>query len=154
MSIKPYAKVFTLSAVALALSACNSSDKDSISYANPGMPSGISVTEPIATPALNNSDIAIVDGNIEVTNNKSNVVAYNENVNPILQILSGFNSIWAIGDQTWSSTGSNSLTVADGYETYTGVDGGATNSTSKALLLNFSGEMTLDEEVWHITLIM
>ncbi len=148
MSNKPYAKVFTLSAVALALSACNSSD-DSTTYTNPGMPSGTSVTQPITSPSLDGADIAVVDGNIEVTNNKNNVVAYNENVNPILQILSGFNNIWTVGHEGWSSTGSNSLTVAPGYETYTGVDGGATNSTSKALLLNFSGETTLDEEVWQ-----
>jgi len=144
------AKMFTLSAMALILTACNSSDDTSKkAYINPGIPEGSSATQFISSPVLNATGITVVDGDIEKTNDKHNVVAYNEDVNPILQILSGFNYIWKVGDESWSSTGSNSQTVATGYETYSGVEGGASNSTSKALQLDFSNATTLDTEVWQ-----
>ncbi|WP_409421290.1 phosphatase PAP2 family protein [Pseudaeromonas sp. ZJS20] len=140
-------KVFALSAITLTLAACNSDDDTA--YTNPGMPAGVSTTAYIAAPALSGSEVAVVEGNIPVTNAKSNIVAYDEAVNPILQILSGFNSLWSNGDTTWLSTGSDSLKVASGYESYTGVDGGGTNSTSKALLLDFGNEATLNADVWQ-----
>lgn len=156
MLSKPHAKVFALTAITLALSACNSSDgsennnqetSKGVVYTNPGIPKGVTETEIIAEPDIDGT--SVIDGNIPVTNFKGNVIAYNEDVNPILQILSGFNDIWFHGDETWASTGSSTNTVAEGFETYTGTSGGASNSTSRALLLKFDGATTLNEAVWH-----
>ncbi len=148
MKISHQQKTFALTALTCALlSACNSDSDSEASYTKPALPTGLGYEQTVDITDI--SGTAVVDGDIEVTNYKKNIVAYDEAVNPILQVLTGFNDIWSVGDSTWSSTGSADLDVADGYESYTGVDGGATNSTSSALLLDFSGANTLDDDVWQ-----
>ncbi|MFB9134617.1 phosphatase PAP2 family protein [Vibrio olivae] len=144
MTHSPHLRTFTLTTLTLALlTACNSED----TIEQPTLPQGLGYQQQVPKPEI--SGATVVDGDIPVTNFKGNIVAYNEQVNPILQILSGFNAIWSVGDATWSSTGSNTAAIADGYETYTGISGGATNSTNLALQLHFGGETTLDSEIWH-----
>ena len=142
-------KMFTLTAIACALTACNSSDDNNNAYVKPSEPVGTSYSETIAIPDLSGSDIAIVDGNIPITNDTHNVVALDETTSPMLQILSGFKAIWTHGDDTWASTGSNSLKVAEGYEAYAGIDGGASTSTSKAMQLNFANNAILNNTIWQ-----
>ncbi|WGY47125.1 phosphatase PAP2 family protein [Vibrio sp. ABG19] len=138
-------KIFTLTALAAALlSACNS---DSTNFDKPAVPQGLGYEQSVSVPLINGTPV--VDGDIPVTNAKGNVVAYHAGVNPILQILAGFDDIWTLGDTTWASTGSDSLSIATGYETYTGISGGATNSTSRALLVDFGAEQTLDQDIWQ-----
>ena len=149
MTYSTASKMFTLTAIACALAACNSNDDDNQAYTKPLEPVGTSYTESLTPPVLSGSDIAIVDGNIQITNDKNNVVALDETTSPMLQILSGFNGIWTHGDEIWASTGSNSLKVAAGYEAYNGIDGGASSSTSKALQLNFANNTILDAKVWQ-----
>ncbi|MCL1090055.1 phosphatase PAP2 family protein [Shewanella profunda] len=149
MKYSTASKMFTMTAIACALSACNSSDDDKNQYVKPIEPIGTSYTETVAVPALSGSDIAIVDGNIPVTNDKNNIVAFDETASPMLQILNGFNRIWTHGDETWASTGSNSLKVAAGFEAYNGIEGGASTSTSKALQLNFDNNAILDQTIWQ-----
>lgn len=141
-------KRLMLTAIACALlSACNTDSDTQTSYSKPAVPTGLGYEQSVPLASL--SGTAVVDGDIVVTNAKGNVVAYDNNVNPILQILSGFDQIWSVGDTTWLATGSSDLSVADGYESYTGVAGGATNSTSGALSLDFANETTLDADVWQ-----
>lgn len=148
MKYSTTSKMFTMTAIACALSACNSSDDDTHVYVKPSEPVGTAYIETIPEPELSGSDVAIVDGNIPVTNDNHNVVALDETTSPMLQILNGFNRIWTHGDETWASTGSNTLTVAAGYEAYKGIDGGASASTSEALQLSFVNNAILDETVW------
>lgn len=148
MKISHQQKLWALTAISCAiLTACDAESDSENSYSKPALPTGLGYEQIITTPDI--SGTAVVDGDIEVTNYKGNIVAYDEGVNPILQILTGFNDIWSVGNSTWSSTGSSDLNVADGYETYTGIERGATNSTSSALLLEFDGENTLDDKVWQ-----
>ncbi len=148
MKISHQQKIWALTAISCAiLTACDAESDSENSYSKPALPTGLGYEQIITTPDI--SGTAVVDGDIEVTNYKGNIVAYDEGVNPILQILTGFNDIWSVGNSTWSSTGSSDLNVADGYETYTGIERGATNSTSSALLLEFDGENTLDDKVWQ-----
>lgn len=150
MTNKSCVKVFAVSAVALALAACNSSDDKDVAFINPGVPSGTSASSFIAEPSLSGTDIAVVDGHIPVTNNNGNIVSYDPSVNPLIQILKGFDDIWYVGDDTWALTGSSeSKSIAEGYEAYPGVVGGGTNSTSYAIPLDFSNEKILNRKVWQ-----
>ncbi|MCL1073277.1 phosphatase PAP2 family protein [Shewanella dokdonensis] len=150
MVTKSCAKVFVVSAVALALAACNSSNDDTTTYTNPGLPAGTSATHSVAEPVLSGNDIAVVDGNLPTTNNNGNIVAFDPSVSPLIQILSGFDDIWYAGDDTWAMTGSSeSKAIAAGYEAYPGVVGGGTNSTSYAIPFNFSHEQIRNKSVWQ-----
>lgn len=81
MVTKSCAKVFVISAVALALAACNSSNEDKTpTYTNPGMPTGSSAPQSVAEPVLSGNAIAVVDGNLPVTNNNGNIVAFEPSV--------------------------------------------------------------------------
>lgn len=150
MATNSYIKIFAISAVALALTACNSSDDDNVSYINPGLPAGSPATQTVAEPTLSGDEIAVVDGNLPITNDNHNIVAFDPAVNPLLQILSGFDDIWYAGDDTWALTGSSdSESVATGYETYSGTIGGGTNSTSNAILFNYVNTEVRNETVWQ-----
>ncbi len=143
MMIQNKANLFVFSLLASSiLSACNSDDNSSTDI--PGIPSGVSYEQTISEPTLSGTDVTVVDGDIVNSNDKHNAEAYNEDYNPILQILSGFDDIYTMGDSTWSSDGASSL----GTDTDAGVDGGATHSTSGALVANFSNAEVLDEAVW------
>lgn len=149
MKYSTASKMFTLTAIACALTACNSNDDDTQAYVKPSVPLGTSYIETVSVPDLAGTEVAIVDGNIPVTNDKNNVVALDESTSPMLQILSGFNDIWTLGDDTWRSTGSHNLKVAAGFEAFNGIDGGASTSTSEALQLNFEHNAILDQTVWE-----
>ncbi|MBO1273446.1 phosphatase PAP2 family protein [Shewanella sp. 4t3-1-2LB] len=151
MVTKSCAKVFVISAVALALAACNSSSEDkTATYTNPGMPTGSSAPQSVAEPVLSGNAIAVVDGNLPVTNNNGNIVAFEPSVSPLIQILSGFDDIWYAGDDIWAMAGSSeSKAIAEGYESYPGVVGGGTNSTSYAIPFNFSHEQIRNKSVWQ-----
>lgn len=144
MNHKSHTRIFALSAITLALAACNSSDKTT--YTNPGMPTGKSGNVTISEPVLSGTDVAIVDGDIPTTNDKHNTDAYNPDKNPIIQILSGFDDIWYAGDDVWASNGSDTLTAVNGNS---GVDGGGSNSTTLAIPFNFSNDVIRDMNVWQ-----
>ncbi|MFM2485385.1 phosphatase PAP2 family protein [Celerinatantimonas yamalensis] len=136
-------QLFTVTTLALALSACNLDNHHQLH--KPDMPKGLAYTNHIADPQLPAGDIAVVDGQIQTTNDKHNTVAFDPTQNPILQILSGFNKIWSSGDATWASNGSSNLTVTNGD---TGVVGGATSSTAEAIVTDFSNATIKNPTVW------
>ncbi|CAM3985847.1 Extracellular serine protease precursor [Vibrio aerogenes CECT 7868] len=144
MNHQSQTRIFALSAITLALAACNSSDNQT-TYTNPGMPTGKSGTVTISEPVLSGTNVAIVDGDIPTTNDKHNTDAYNPDKNPIIQILSGFDDIWYAGDDVWASNGSNTLTVVNGNS---GVEGGGSNSTTLAIPFDFSNDVIRDMQVW------
>ncbi|CAG8999307.1 MAG: hypothetical protein CENE_01281 [Candidatus Celerinatantimonas neptuna] len=116
-----------------------------LSITKPSVPPGVGFTESVPDPTLPNGEIAVVDGDIPVTNDKHNTLAYNPEDNPILQILKGFNQIWFAGNTTWASDGSANLKAVDGD---TGIQGGATHSTSEAITFNFSQATIRNPLIW------
>ena len=135
------ARLFTMTAIACAITACNNDDTTL-----PSAPQSLLGEQVVAEPTLTGTEIAVVDGDIPTTNNKANTVAYMQDYNPILQILSGFDSIWYLGDDTWANNGNSALTSVNGIA---GVSGGASNSTGIALQLSFANEATLDSTIWQ-----
>ncbi|MEI8633743.1 hypothetical protein P4S72_20010 [Vibrio sp. PP-XX7] len=92
-----YSKLFAITIIANALSACNSnSNSNGETYTLPLSPKSITQGLTISEPALSGMSVAVVDGDIPVTNNKNNTVAYMKDYNPIVQILSGFDDIWSL----------------------------------------------------------
>ncbi|QMV12895.1 phosphatase PAP2 family protein [Vibrio spartinae] len=139
---KYHTRYLALSAITLALAACNHSDK---TYTNPGIPTGKSGSLLISEPVLSGTNVAVVDGDIPTTNDTKNTVALDPDSNPIIQILSGFDNIWYAGDDTWAGNGSNTLNAVNGNS---GVAGGGSTSTTLAIPFNFSNDVIRDMAIW------
>lgn len=114
-------------------------------WREPSIPTGVGYEQTVDEPALHGG-VSVVDGDIPNTNSKNNTVAYNPNINPILQILAGFDRIWTAGNAVWASDGSNNLTAYDGDS---GVAGGATHSTSEAIVFDYANARILNRKVWQ-----
>ncbi|MZI96158.1 phosphatase PAP2 family protein [Vibrio sp. CAIM 722] len=99
-------------------------------YSNPGVPAGVSYEQTVAEPTLTGNELTIVDN--LATNNIADSTGFSEDTNPMLQILSGFDDIYLMGQSDWE----------DGTS--------ATNSTSEIFsVVNFSNARILNDTVWQ-----
>ncbi|BES73375.1 phosphatase PAP2 family protein [Marinobacter nanhaiticus D15-8W] len=141
----------TVIALAVSLSACNSDSHHDDASAEPSLPQGLGYSQSIGEPQLGAGEQAVVDSYLAETNNNNYAIAYSPTYAPMLQILKGFDKIYTLGDDTWSTYGSENLEAnsSEGTFSYTGVNGGATKKTNEVLsTVTFENARILDMKIW------
>lgn len=135
------ARLFTMTAIACAITACN--DDSSLPSAPAALLGELTVSEPI----LSENDTAVVDGNIQTTNDKNNAAAYVYDYSPILQILRGFDDIWYQGNDRWANFANDAIT--DNSLNVNTDSEGASNLTDYVLERLFDTTEVRNTTAWH-----
>ncbi|SJL83581.1 phosphatase PAP2 family protein [Vibrio palustris] len=145
MLLKHPSRLFAMTAIACAITACHHDDETT--YEQPEAPHATLGAQSVPVPTLSGTDIAVVDGDIQTTNNKHNAEAYTYAKNPILQILRGFDEVWYQGESDWANFADASV-FTDGPAQFT-AEGGASNSTQAVLKRLFNKTQVRNEKAWH-----